>query len=235
MKGPKRKPEPVPTKKQEQAPLANPPTVPVDHSGKQPRIVIPKPAATARITPEDLNLFLKRATIGREDILSALQRLSRELEQRGLDTVEIKVFGSGALMLAFPDARRMTTDLDALTPSADVMDLTKQIGEDLQFPDDWFNQDVQVFDRPTLDFVSYKLPGCENLRVSGLSPESLFAMKCYAGRDLKDTKDIAFLIEKLVINSLKESDAIYEKFYSQEPMPELSMVTVLECCDWRYE
>jgi len=236
MKGPEKDPKPKPPiePKQESGSL-DASLVRTGYSLVESQIELSEPRPVEGMSPEDLNLFVNAGLFGRDDLIQALQRMSQELERRGIQGTEIRVFGSGALMLAYTDSRRMSSDLDALTASSDMPVIAEQIREELNLPDDWFNQDVQAFDRPSLEFEEHKLPGCENLRIMVLSQKCLFAMKCFAGRDLKDTKDIAFLIEKLGVKSLKEADDIYAEFYPDEPMPELSMVKVLECCDWRYE
>jgi hypothetical protein len=204
---------------------------------KEPEQAISEPGEPA----DDLPLIIKiepafgKEFIDREDILAALHKISDGLGKEELARVEIRIYGSGALILTYEDSRRITTDLDAVSSEPIVFHLAEKAGNDLGFPDDWFNGDVRMYDRPSLEFVEHRLPGCENIRVMAVTMECLFAMKCFASRDRKDLNDIRFLMDKLGVESLKQAEAIFERFYRQDPMPELGMITVLEACDWRYE
>lgn len=106
---------------------------------------------------------------------------------------------------------------------------------ELQLPENWLNEDVRTYARPSLEYAEQQFAGCENMRILVLTPASLFAMKCFSSRDGSDQKDLKLLADKLGIKSLKEAEQIFGKFYPDEAMGELAMATLLEHCDGRYE
>lgn len=200
-----------------------------------------KPADPKKDLPDSLPPIaqvppvVKKLVFGEEEVLAALQGISSALGEKGLRGVEIHIYGSVALICAFPGTRRLTTDIDAVASSPVVLTVAEEVGKSLGLPEEWFNEDVVVFARPGLQFVEHRFPGCENLKVYGLAPESLFAMKCFAGRDLKDIKDMKFLADKLGIRTLKEAEAIFERYYPGEGMGEHPMISLLEHFDGRFE
>jgi hypothetical protein len=82
----------------------------------------------------------------------------------------------------------------------------------LGFPKDWLNDKVSVFRRPTLRFTTKGVPQFKNLMVKILEPESLFAMKCFAGRK-RDLEDLGILVKKLGLNSFLQVEKLYQKYY----------------------
>jgi hypothetical protein len=172
---------------------------------------------------------------GEDEVLTALQGIAHALKERRLPGAEIRIYGSVAMICAFPGTRRVTTDVDVVVSSPVVLSIAEEVGRELRLPEEWLNDDVRVFARSTLQFIEYRLPGCENLKIYGLTPESLFSMKCFAGRDLKDIKDMTFLADKLEIHSLQEAEALFERFYPGDAMGELPMVALLEHFEGRYQ
>ena len=167
--------------------------------------------------------------------MSALQGLSRGLAAKGVHDAEIRIFGSVALICAFPDARRLTTDLDVILSTPVFLTVAEDVGNMLQLPEGWLNEDVRTYMRPSLQFLEHRYPGCDNIKVLVLTPLSLFAMKCAASRDGSDQEDLKYLAGKIGIQTLREAEEIFGGYYPGEAMGELAMVTLLEYCNGRYE
>lgn len=188
----------------------------------------PPPAASA-------SALGKMLSFGEKEIHEALRGLSRALGEKGVQGAEIRILGSVALICAFPGSRRLTTDLDAICATPAFHAAALEVGEELQLPENWLNEDVRTYSRPSLEYTEQNFPGCENLKILILTPESLFAMKCSSSRDGQDQKDLVLLAGKLGLHSLKDAERIFERFYADEAIGELAMATLLEHCDGRYE
>lgn len=150
----------------------------------------------------------------KEELTRALERLSGELEQLGLQG-EILLTG-GASMCLVHSARDMTKDIDALyEPKTVINSLVSKIAVEENLPDDWLNDSVKGFVIPAApreDFLTY--PG---LKVTTVTAEYLLAMKLISARyGETDYGDIRFLMQKLGISDVERLREIVTTYYSPD-------------------
>src|SRR5438132_1176404 len=123
----------------------------------------------------------KRATLGRGEIITALQRISDELERRNVFG-EICLFGGTVMVVAF-SARVSTKDVDAIfQPAQPIREIAREIGEESGFPSNWLNDAAKGFVSVRHETIEDSLPQFPHLRVTMPTPEYLLAMKCMASR-----------------------------------------------------
>jgi len=80
----------------------------------------------------------------RDGLLEAFHAMDEELRLRGV-RAELFVVGGAAMAIAY-DARRSTTDIDAVfAPSVVVREVAKEVGDELGFEPDWLNDGVKAF------------------------------------------------------------------------------------------
>lgn len=151
------------------------------------------------------------AMMGEAEIRSALGVLAVELQKLNIHAT-IHVLGSVALMFSYPGLSRVTVDIDVVCDTPSVVGIARNIASSLNLPTDWFNEDASVFMRPTLKFTTNGVPQFKNLLVRVLEPESLFAMKCFAGRK-KDLADLSILTKNLGLVSFLQVEDVYQKYY----------------------
>ncbi|MDX2034900.1 MAG: hypothetical protein SF339_29765, partial [Blastocatellia bacterium] len=137
------------------------------------------------------------ATITRQEIIEALERLGQLAEGRGIQ-IELALVG-GALMVLLYEAREATRDVDAiiLAPSEAglVRELAKIVADERSWPDDWLNDGAKGFlvglsSGP----IVFSAPGIE-----ARSPTTgqLLAMKLSAWRDDVDIADAGRLLQEM--------------------------------------
>ncbi len=87
------------------------------------------------------------ATINRQEIIEALERLGQLAEARGTK-IKLALVG-GALMVLLYEARESTRDVDAiiLAPrdAKTVRELAKIVADERGWPDDWLNDGAKGF------------------------------------------------------------------------------------------
>jgi hypothetical protein len=137
---------------------------------------------------------------------------------RNLDAVALRLISSslGAAMAIAYDARRTTTDVDAvIVPSKEVRIAASRVAEELGLEDDWLNDSVKGF-IPGVDIEQVGVFEGTNLHVDAASPRFLLNMKLMASRTERDLDDIKALYELCGLSTAEEGLSILESFYSQE-------------------
>lgn len=141
----------------------------------------------------------------REDIWNGLEKISEIISKEG-GYVELAVYGGSAVSLSF-DERRVTRDVDITVANGGevLKKASKQVAEDLGWPEDWLNDGVKGFVSGTPELNEAGLftdkEGNDILRVFTPTPEYLLAMKRMSmrigieGNDVEDIKRILTLIE----------------------------------------
>lgn len=147
----------------------------------------------------------------------ALGRLAELLQQRGV-IGNVYLFGGGAMALAF-DARPATRDLDGrFAPSGPIQAETREVARELGLPETWLNEQgvfyLPLHDEPDPSPV-FDHP---NLRVMRASDRHLLAMKALAARRFADLDDLAFLIDRLGLETAAEVEAICLDVFPDEPI-----------------
>lgn len=137
------------------------------------------------------------ATITRQEIVEALERLGQLAEAGGM-RIELVLVGGALMVLAF-GARASTRDVDAviIAPSraSVVHELARIVADERGWPDDWLNDGAKGF----LIGVSHgpvvlNAPGIE---VRSPSTAQLLAMKLSAWRDDVDIADARRLLQEI--------------------------------------
>ncbi len=150
---------------------------------------------------------------GREDLLAAFQAMDEELRLRGV-RAELFVVGGAAMAIAY-DARRSTTDVDAVfAPSGVVREVAKNVGDELGFEPDWLNDGVKAF-LPGEDPDRIGVFEGKSLSVAAASPQFLLAMKLLASRVERDLDDIKFLYNLCGFTTVVEGLDLLEQYYPQ--------------------
>ena len=152
--------------------------------------------------------------LGRSELLNAFELLDDELGKMGVDA-DLFVVGGAAMAVAY-DARRATTDVDAIfVPSKDVRTAALRVAEELGLEEDWLNDGVKGF-LPGEDVEQIGVYEGRNLHVAAASPKFLLAMKLMASRTERDIDDIKTLYEICGLTTAEEGLAVLESFYPQD-------------------
>jgi hypothetical protein len=179
-------------------------------------------------------------TFERNDILYLLRRLSALAKGEGL-TLEVCFYGGSCLMLAYGyEDRQLTKDVDALFRPAEAADsLVRKIAADEDLPDDWIDSGVRQFLSPKgATYVSQlpELKDLPNLKISFPTADYLIAMKLRSSVRARfgyegDLTDLRFLARKKGLRSLEEAQAILDRFFDDEVIPERAAQTLEEVFD----
>lgn len=154
----------------------------------------------------------------REQLVMLLTEVSEYLEDKGVHG-ELYVVGGAAMALAF-DARRITSDVDAVfAPTAVIREAARHVAgthPDLLADEDWLNDAAKglIPPGPAPEYqVALDLPG---LRVVVPPPDYLLASKVYASRVDRDGDDIEFLANLLGITTSEEVLDVVTRYYPQQ-------------------
>jgi len=134
--------------------------------------------------------------LSRDDILEALEALSKELPPES--PTEIFVGGGAALVLLY-SARESTKDVDAFalisTNPPAVRAAARRVADSLALPEDWLNEGAKGYlQGVSAGEVLFERPP---LIVRAIAPQQLLAMKLSAWRDDVDIADARLLLSKL--------------------------------------
>lgn len=140
--------------------------------------------------------------------------MDEELKSRGAKAELFVVVG--ALMAIAYDARRSTTDVDAVfAPSSLVRKVADVVGERLNLEPNWLNDGVRAF-VPGPDPDQIHVYEGSNLSVAAASPKFLLAMKLLASRPGRDLDDIRLLYDLCGFTTADEGLALVEQYYPRE-------------------
>lgn len=137
------------------------------------------------------------ATINRQEIIEALERLGQLAEAHGTK-IELVLVG-GALMVLVYEARESTRDVDAIVlaprEANTVREFARVVADERGWPDDWLNDGAKGFliglsSGP----VVLSAPGIE---VRSPATAQLLAMKLSAWRDDVDIADARRLLQEM--------------------------------------
>jgi hypothetical protein len=153
-------------------------------------------------------------SLDRQELIELLTELGAELDSLGVRG-ELFIVGGAAMALAF-DARRLTTDIDAVfEPTSTIREAAARVASRHRgIPADWVNDAMKGFlpgDDPA-QRVILDIPG---LRATVPSPEYLLAMKVQASRVDRDDDDIVFLADLLGLTTSTEILDVVERYFSR--------------------
>lgn len=137
------------------------------------------------------------ATLTREEIIQALERLGELAHQQGY-SIELLLMGGAAMVLMY-NARPSTRDVDVLIllprKAQIVRDLAGQVAQEYDLPKDWLNDGAKGYlvgmSEGTTIFTA---PG---IVVKSPAIAQLLAMKLSAWRDDVDIEDAKRLLQTL--------------------------------------
>jgi hypothetical protein len=150
-----------------------------------------------------------------EEVRELLEELATRLNDAGI-TAGIRVVGGAALSILDKD-RRSTSDIDAvIVPAGVAADIVTDLANERGLPGDWLNEAALAYIPPVgpEDWVEVIRRG--DVRVSVGSVHMLLAMKLLANRGVRDSDDIAFLLEACDVKTLDDAQNIYERYHAQE-------------------
>ncbi len=143
------------------------------------------------------------ATLTRDDITSALERLGQLAAAQGL-TVELTLMGGAVMVLAY-QARLSTRDVDVVIMAprgaeSRVRQLAAQVADELGWPADWLNDAAKGYMVGiSRGEVLVSVPG---LTARAPSVAQLLAMKLSAWRDDVDIADARRLLQELAATDI---------------------------------
>lgn len=150
--------------------------------------------------------------LNREQLIALLTELGQLLQERGMQG-ELFVVGGAAMALAY-DARRLTTDVDAIfEPKSVIYDAAQIVASaHPEIDEGWLNDSVKGF-FPAEDSNPSVVLDVPGLRVSVPSTEYLLAMKVFAARIDRDDDDVLFLANRLGLSTADEVLDLVSRFY----------------------
>lgn len=151
--------------------------------------------------------------LGRDELLEAMAVMDELLGQRQVRAT-LFVVGGAAMSIAY-DARRATSDVDAVfAPSQVVRDVADEVGQRLNLEPGWLNDGVKAF-LPGEDPDRVGVYESEHLSVAVASPGFLLAMKLLASRSDRDRDDIRFLYELCGFSTSSEGLDLLASYYPE--------------------
>lgn len=155
--------------------------------------------------------------LNNKDIEKFFSILNKKLAEKN-QTAEIIICGGASMALLY-DRSIITKDIDGMIISTDVkMDLleyVRQIGEEYELDEDWFNESAKGFLTDLKGNWSEQKQEAlkfSNLTVSSVSAEQLLTLKLAAARtDSRDIQDAIKLINHLGIQNESEALDMLEK------------------------
>lgn len=158
-----------------------------------------------------------KSFFGRQDLIGAFEALDEELSRRGV-RAELFVVGGAAMAIAY-DARRTTTDVDAIfVPSDMVREAARSVAETLKLEPDWLNDGAKSF-APGSDPAQSSVFEGKFLSVAVASPRYLLAMKLLASRTDRDIDDIKTLYNLCGLSTAEEGAKLLESYYPARVIP----------------
>lgn len=144
--------------------------------------------------------------LSKESILDILDRLNKELSNRG-EVLDITIYGGSSLCL-LTSFRDSTYDIDTLSSDNKLLkDCLISIG----ITGDLVNTDIDAFINKIEDLQVYKK--YSNLTVNVPTLEYLVALKCRSARN-KDLNDLRHLCKILDVKDLNDLKSIFIRYYS---------------------
>lgn len=149
------------------------------------------------------------ATLSRDDIIGALERLGQLAIEDGL-TVELIALGGAVMVLAY-NARLSTRDVDVLIVKPQdaqrIRRLAARVAAERDWPEDWLNDAAKGY--VVGMSAGATLVTAPGIQVRAPSVEQLLAMKLSAWRDDVDIADARRLLQELA--SADGREAIWKR------------------------
>jgi len=150
--------------------------------------------------------------MNKEKMLMALQKLNDKLKENNQDGTAT-IFGGTVMCLVF-NSRQQTHDIDGIfAPTTEMRHHIASVAQELDLPNDWFNDGVKGFVSQNNDVIEFKR--YSNLIIYAATAEYMFAMKSLSARldHNAEIGDLKFLIKMIGIKNKEQAFEIIEKFY----------------------
>lgn len=175
-----------------------------------------------------LNYLVPRVELfKKEDIERLVRILATRLNEAAI-TGSISLVGGAALSTNYLHDRHSTSDIDALFPRhPDIARIIEEMSLEEGLEADWINDAAIAwvpFESKELWVELYRISSIE-IRIA--SADLILAMKLKADRGVRDRSDIEGLIQLIGINNIEEIEVIYERFYDQEILSDLTRAVVV--------
>jgi hypothetical protein len=182
--------------------------------------------ASFNLSQSRISLLRVKSLFNRQDLIGAFESLDEELSQRGV-RAELFVVGGAAMAIAY-DARRTTSDVDAIfVPAEVVQEAARVVAEQLDLEPDWLNDGAKSF-APGSDPAQVSVFEGEFLSVAVASPRYLLAMKLLASRTDRDIDDIKTLYILCGLSTPEEGAEILEAYYPARIIPARAQLLLQE-------
>lgn len=154
-----------------------------------------------------------QAKVGKNDLISIIMEVDRRLKSEGKHPAHMDIIGGAALVL-MTNWRHSCSDVDytvSMVSLKHIKDVTVEHG----LPEDFFRDDVRMFDMSSADWKVLPLPTTHYL-IRAPSLEYILAMKCMTFRPAtisEDPHDIWSMIKELEIPHVHEVDKLVNFFF----------------------
>lgn len=172
------------------------------------------------------------ATMAPEDVRDLLEELAKRLDEAGI-AAGIRVVGGAALSI-LDQNRRSTSDVDAvIVPAGAATEIVAELARERGLPHNWLNHAALAYIPPigSNDWVEVLRRG--DVTVSIGSVQMLLAMKLLANRGVRDSDDIAFLLDACGVRSMEDAQTIYESYHAQDVLSPSAAARVQHWLDQR--
>lgn len=170
--------------------------------------------------------------LDRQDLIDGLREVVHLAREHDIQGVSIRIVGGAALRLAYFE-RATTADIDAqIEPIDQLTPIIEAIARDHGWSTDWLNNEAVGFIPvwgQTLDWEP--LLDDENVSISVAPIDALLAMKLNAARPGRDTEDIAKLLTLNSVSSMEDAEAIFERFYPGDALPNRTISLLMRMFD----
>ena len=159
------------------------------------------------------------ADFGREEILDALEELSKLLARDRL-RAQIHMVGGSAMIMLY-GRRSLTGDIDVTVAEGHgpLLDAVRRIARRRGWPSTWLNEQATPYQPRDPDPAPRSIFSSPSLVVMGASPEYMLAMKLQAARGA-DAEDLRRLLELCGISEEEEAVAIHDRLFPDRPAGE---------------
>lgn len=152
-------------------------------------------------------------------VMAAFRRMDELLRMRRL-RCRVYVFDGAAMLLAFPEERGSTRDVDSRYDSTSAVEaVVQQVAAEQGLPRNWLNEQARMYLPRRPDDAAVAVFDSANLTVERASLTHLLALKADAARD-PDEPDIRLLAAALRLTTLEQVEQLHDSLFPDDPLTE---------------